>query len=94
MRNENKVYFASSVNYVEFCIESRKDLYITRFWKNGDVEYAHNCLRIEQLPRTPLALKLFDTVQSLRAEVSRYLNCKDTLEGSQLFWKIKDALEA
>jgi hypothetical protein len=88
----NGVTFCSTPNYCELAIESRENLYIVRFWKNGDKDLAHNCLKVDSLPVSPLSTQLLKAAQSHEESIRAYMSAKDTEAGSRLYWRIKDAL--
>lgn len=93
MNNYNQVTFCSSLNYCELAIESKENLYVARFWKNGDRELAHNCRIVPMFPKSPLVSVLRDAISKHEIDIAAYMACKDTNEGRAIYWKIQDNLQ-
>jgi hypothetical protein len=90
---DSEIYFINSIHYCELCIESRDNLYIARFWSNGDFEYAHNCRKVDALPCSPLAVRLVAAVSKYRDSIRRYMATDDVATKRELFWSIKKSLQ-
>jgi hypothetical protein len=88
----NQVTFLSSTHYCELAIESRENLYLVRFWNNGDRDLAHNCYKVAVLPVSILSTRLLEAVAEWEGKIHEYMHTTDTLAGSRLFWEIKDGL--
>jgi hypothetical protein len=88
------IQFTSSVNWCELSSDSKDNYYIARFWKNGDFEWAHNCHRVPQLPKSPLATMLEQAVKQYGELVRCYMGTDDINTRKELFWSIKGKLAA
>lgn len=94
MQTYNQVTFTSTPNYCELAIENKDNRYVARYWKNGDREFGHNCYIVPDLPNSsPLVKALRDAVARHSEDIAAYIACKDTVEGSKLYWRIQHNLQ-
>jgi hypothetical protein len=88
----NEIRFQSATNYCELAAETRDNLYIARFWKNGEFEYAHNCYIVTKLPVSPLSRMLLAAIEKYSELIRCYQNTDDVQTRNELFWSIKRSL--
>lgn len=90
----DKVSFCSMPGQCELMAESAINCWIVRFFSDGRQELYLNLKRVEGVgPRSPLRTLVCQCADSLASDIVAYMNAKDTLAGSQLFWTIKGKLE-
>lgn len=86
------VQFTSATNYCELSLETKGNLYIARFWNNGDFEYAHNCHIVPKLPVSPLARQVINAADRYRELIRCYQGTDDIQTRNEIFWSIKREL--
>lgn len=89
----NSVMFCSSHTYCELAIESTDNLYIMRYWKNGDRELAHNCYKVKEFPKSILVTRLLVAAGNAEPDILEFLGETDIARRNALWWKIKDTVE-